>query len=529
MIPRRFVGALAAVLIAAASVAVLPSGAGVAGAQGCEQKRPDSQGTADLDLSAAAVSAAAGDSVDVVADLTLSTRPYPVDVFFLLDASDSMDKLIDSLRDSIVEAADKAVANTDLKAGVAWYGEFPHHPYVLTRQLTYVDCTFGSAFPTSDVDAVLEPQYFALQQSLVGTGFSSGQTNVPPGQHARFRKPGLSLVMHAMDEVFNEDPPAPHSPTRDEVIATFLGRDVHYVGIHPIDSSDPTRARPGSDTDPVVVRQQHEAMAVATETTAPKPIDCNGDGSADILPGRGVVCTFDGGLGAPLFSAGDIVAALVEALRPPSAIAIRVVDAAGTDATMAGGTDTWDLALEGRELSGTATITCPADAQGSVHPVVVGGFIDGAPVGEQQTVNVTCGELPPGAPPVAAPPPPPPPPPGQPAPPPPPAPQPPPAPLQPTITVAAPNAASASVTSAVPATATQLAPGVMVVPDEAREEQLAYETAGPAPGSDELLASRRRPAPAPVVTWIAGAMLLTAMTIAAQKQRAPQYARASRR
>jgi hypothetical protein len=102
-------------------------------------------------------------------------------------------------------------------------------------------------------------------------------------------------------------------------------------------------------------------------------------------------------------------------------------------------------------------------------------------------------------------------------------------PVQPAITVAAPNAASASVTSAVPATATQLAPGVMVVPDEARQEQLAYETAGPAPGSDELLATRRRPAPAPVVTWIAGAMLLTAMTIAAQKQRAPQYARASRR
>jgi hypothetical protein len=68
----------------------------------------------------------------------------------------------------------------------------------------------------------------------------------------------------------------------------------------------------------------------------------------------------------------------------------------------------------------------------------------------------------------------------------------------------------------------------MVVPDEAREEQLAYETAGPAPGSDEVLASRRRPAPAPIVTWIAGAMLLTAMTIATQRQRAPQYARARR-
>jgi hypothetical protein len=272
-------------------------------------------------------------------------------------------------------------------------------------------------------------------------------------------------------------------------------------------------------------------MAFATGATAPEPIDCNGDPAPDLLPDDPIVCIFDAGLASQVFSAGDIVASLVEALRPESRIDIRVLDAAGADARITqGGTDSHDLAVQETELTGTVTITCPADAQGSVHPVAIGGFIDGAAVGEQQTVNVTCGELPPGSPPPAAAPPPPPPPPGQPAPPPPPAPPAPAVPVQPAITVAAPNAASASVTSAVPATATQLAPGVMVVPDEARQEQLAYETAGPAPGSDEVLASRRRPAPAPIVTWIAGAMLLVAMTIATQQQRqhAPAYARRRR-
>jgi hypothetical protein len=527
MIPRRFAGALAAVLIAAAGVAVLPAGTGVAGAQDCPQQKPESGGTADLTLDAQTLRVPAGGSADVVATLDLSVRPYPVDVFFVLDNSVSMAALIESLRDSIVAAADAvSKKNIDLHAGVAWYSQFgPHDMYRLTRQLTYVDCTFGNAFPSPREQSGFEPTLFALNEAVMGTGLSEGQIQIPPGQNARFRDPGLSLVIHATDEPFRDD--IPYSPTFDEVAQRYESRDVLHIGILGINTADPTHQYT-YDTEGAY--SDLKRMAGATGATAPKPIDCNDDPAPDLLPGDPIVCIFDAGLASQLFSAGDIVEALVEALRPPSILEVRVVDAAGTDARITqGGTKSHDLAVQRTELPGTVTITCPADAQGSVHTVAVGGFVDGAPVVEQRTVDVTCGELPPGSPPPAAAPPPPPPPPGQPAPPPPAAPQPPAVPVQPAITVAAPNAASASVTSAVPATATQLAPGVMVVPDEARQEQLAYETAGPAPGSDELLASRRRPAPAPVVTWIAGAMLLTAMTIAAQKQRAPQYARASRR
>jgi len=529
MILRRLAAALTAALVVAAGVVVLPTATTAAGAQGCEPLRPSNQGTADLTLSTASAAVAAGESVDVVADLDLSIRPYPVDVFFVLDGSPSMKSLMDSLRSSIAEAAEKAVdENIDLQAGVAWYGEFgPRTMYVLTRQLSYIDpCTFKDAFPDALEEAQPEPQYFALHQAVVGSGLSSGQIQIPPGQNAHFRKPGLSLVMHATDEAFRDD--VPLSPTRDEVVAAYLQRKVLHIGIHPIDTSDPDRLANNPSTDPVATRQDLNDMSKDTGATAPEPIDCNGDGVDDIPAGQPVVCTFDGGLGAGLISAGDIVAALVKALRPPSDIEIRVTDAAGTTPAREGGTDSHDLADSKGFVSGTFTFTCPADAQGSVHRVALGGFVDGASVGEQRTVDVTCGDLPPGSPPPAAapPPPPPPPPPGQPAPPPPPGPPAPALPVQPAITVAAPNAASASVTSAVPATATQLAPGVMVVPDEARQEQLAYETAGPAPGADEVLASRRRPAPAPIVTWIAGAMLLTAMTIATQQQRQRQHAHA---
>jgi hypothetical protein len=527
MIPRRFVGALAAVLIAAAGVAVLPAGTGVAGAQDCPQQKPASGGTADLSLTEQTVRAPAGGSVDVEALLKLGTRPYPVDVFFVLDNSESMSELIESLSDSIDDAAATVTeAKVDMQAGVAWYNQFgPYDMYELTRQLSYVDCTFRSAFPDPLKSSAIEPTLFALNEAVMGTGLSEGQIQIPPGQHARFRDYGLSLVMHATDEAIRED--VPYSPSFDQVAQRYVSREILHIGIQGINTADPGHQ---VTHPPAAAREDLVRMSTATNAVAPKPIDCNGDGVPDLLPNDALVCVFDAGLASQVFSVGDIVASLVEALRPESRIDIRVVDAAGTDARITqGGTKSHDLAVQETELPGTVTITCPADAQGSVHPVAVGGFVDGAPVVEQQRVNVTCGELPPGSPPPAAAPPPPPPPPGQPAPPPPAAPQPPAVPVQPAITVAAPNAASASVTSAVPATATQLAPGVMVVPDEARQEQLAYETAGPAPGSDELLATRRRPAPAPVVTWIAGAMLLTAMTIAAQKQRAPQYARASRR
>jgi hypothetical protein len=62
----------------------------------------------------------------------------------------------------------------------------------------------------------------------------------------------------------------------------------------------------------------------------------------------------------------------------------------------------------------------------------------------------------------------------------------------------------------------QLVPGVGIVPEDVQQHEFATELADGAP---TLLASRREPAPAPVVVWVAGAMLLTAMTIAAERQR----------
>jgi hypothetical protein len=521
---KSVAGALAATLVVAVGIAVLPT-APPAGAQGCgEPLRPTSPGTAQWEAANTLV-LEAGASVDVDVELDLSVRPYPVDAFFVLDASDSMRTLLEDLARSIDEAAREAAGrNIDLQAGIAWYGSHGRKTmYVLNRQLSYIDECFGGSFPGAVDSGGPEPTLYALYEAVVGRGLSDGLYQYPAGQQARFRDPGLSLVMHATDEKILEG--LTYSPTFDEVAQAYRARQVHHVGIQSINSTDLEHRQ---SFPPEEAREDLDRMSRATGTLAPRPIDCNGDDFDDLDPEDPVVCVYDAGLASRLFDVGDIVVALVDALRPLSRIEVRVTDGAGLISAGTVASIDHDLAVEGRTLPATITMTCPSDAPGSVHDVVLGGFVDGASVIEPWTVSVTCGTPPPNAlPPVAAPPPPPPP--VQPAaPPPPPAPQPPPAPLQPTITVAAPNAASATVTSAVPATASQLAPGVMVVPDEAREEQLAYETAGPAPGSDEVLASRRRPAPAPIVTWIAGAMLLTAMTIATQRQRAPQYARARR-
>jgi hypothetical protein len=39
-----------------------------------------------------------------------------------------------------------------------------------------------------------------------------------------------------------------------------------------------------------------------------------------------------------------------------------------------------------------------------------------------------------------------------------------------------------------------------------------------------MLASRRDPAPSPVTTWLAGAMMLCAMSVAARRAGAPRHA-----
>jgi hypothetical protein len=521
---RRWVGAaLAAVVVAGLG---WPVGGMPADAQGCEIVPPPAEASS-FAIDTDRLVLGAGESAAVGATLAVGARPQVVDVYFVIDSSESMRDLVGALQSSVVAASERLAAGyIDLHLGVARFSDIVLHSYEVVRPLTPADCRLPSqleGFITSDVPQQWEPHHWALYQAVTGAGGRIGRDEVPSGLQAAFRN-GTRLVVHSSDAP--AEPGVPTPPGNDEVGREFRRRGVTYAALQVLDSANSVLSNQGDHRDPAATRADMEAIARATGSAAPPGgVDCNGDGLVGPgEPGSGapVVCAYDytlARLGVPQANPGEILEALVAALRKPSPVEIVALADGGLEVAMTGNGADMDTTKPGQSFSTSVGLTCPPTATGSQHEVVLAGVVAGATVATR-TVAVTCGQ------PVAAPPAPPPPPaPAPPAEPPvaPPAQPPAPAPPAPQIvpgqaplTVAVPNAATASATSSAPAQVAQLAPGVGIVPDEVAQHSFATETAE---RDRPLLASRRRPAPSPVVTWVAGAMLLAAMSVAAERRR----------
>ncbi len=299
----------------------------------------------------------ADESRPVTYTATLPRRNIPLDVYFLLDASESMREELPRIRaDAQALVAELRSAGVDVWAGVGWYRttcQAPAYRRELAVGPTDDADRLGSALERIEAVAPgLETQLFALDQAVTGAGAAvvpppnpecgvpAGlpTTSVPAEQQAGFRQSALKVVVHATDITFRKayacrtgvpcvDPGL--TPTRADgsidlgpAAADYLESGVLAVGIAAADG----------DGSPDLAD-----FARRTRTLAPPGgTDCDGDGRVDLSRGAPLVCA-DAAHLAPTLQALLAEVALPRAVRvtPAGPVLSRVTPTAvpGVDVT----------------------------------------------------------------------------------------------------------------------------------------------------------------------------------------------------
>jgi len=223
-------------------------------------------------------------------DLDLPPLPNPLDVFFLVDTSMSMDSTIAGLRVGMQEIIDDlAGAGLDVQFGVGEFKDYPvpgygdpqagDFPYRLNRKIGPADEELRRALErleSSGGGALDQPesQLTGLYQAATGAGDPPW---VSPGQGAEFRGEATKVIVHMTDARFHNEPQHP-SPPFTTVAEALKGRGILQVGLAIWGPNGPNGMNDLTE------------MAEQTNTFAPVSVDCDGNGSPDIAAGRPLVC-----------------------------------------------------------------------------------------------------------------------------------------------------------------------------------------------------------------------------------------------
>lgn len=257
---------------------------------------------------------APGTTRTVPYELTVRGPLLPVDVFFLVDTTNSMEPGLCGIRRGLSQIStglvDRAI---DPHFGVAHYTVHTSDPievlaagegpYVLDHNLAPPNDALMNALNRINIyGGGPESQLTALYQAVTGEGETSVGTGpgVPPGQNASFRPQAQKIIVHATDEYFGgyegagaASQPNPEGPSFEEVIAALKDGGVHHIGLAlgPFQGSSAT---PASSLDPWGHIRDLRRVSVGTGTLAPQQgVDCDADGVADIRAGDPIVCQIE--------------------------------------------------------------------------------------------------------------------------------------------------------------------------------------------------------------------------------------------
>lgn len=358
-----------------------------------------------------------GESRTVTYKLGLPERPLPLNVFFLLDTSDSMGTTIGDLASSVAEIVNQLnTAKIDLKVGIGAYraypDRFPPRPrcdeatnvqgqceknYVfrnildITRDLPAAKGALDTL--ESDAGGFYKSHLGALFQLATGQGQDlfpqgPGGHDVPAGLQANFDDNSLRVVIHATDEAFGDDvrrnsggtdfgnPDPPDIPEFDDVAKAFNDRGIMQVGLSIGRSPRGDLQRVASDTGAVA-----PAMGV----------DC-GRGYL-IAAGEPLVCPVSRN---NLSDAHNLVPAIVNILKAVPDSADVVLDVKGDDRIVRKVTPDKheDIVLQvARGLSFDVTYRCPADLAGKRFDIDVASRSEGKAL-DSVTTRVVCRAVP---------------------------------------------------------------------------------------------------------------------------------------
>lgn len=322
-------------------------------------------------------------------NLALPPLPNPLDVFFLVDTSASMDQTIAGLRAGMQDIInDLASAGLDVQFGVGEIKDYPipgygeaaqgDFPYRLDRKIGPVDDALKQALQrlvSSGGGALDQPESQLTGLYIAATG-KSDLPWVPAGQGAEFREGSTKVIVNITDAPFHDEIQHP-SPPFATVAQALKDQEILQVGLG-IFGANGARGVPDL-----------KKMAVETETMAPEPVDCDGNGSDDLAEGAPLVCpvsdeNYDGTL--------NLAPAIIATLKAVTQDVGVQLQPAGTEGLVAeidsSLTGTINL-KEPNDLGFDVTFSCPRSLLGKTRDVKLQAVV-GEDTVATSTATVTC-------------------------------------------------------------------------------------------------------------------------------------------
>jgi hypothetical protein len=238
--------------------------------------------------------------------LDLPPTPTPVDVFFLIDVSGSMQDTIDGVRRALFSIIDRLrLEGVDVWFGVGEYRSYTQPP-AYKRRLDVsppgpgLRRALNSLFASGGQE---ETQLMALYQVATGEGIDEPNHHIAPGQQANFRSAAEKVVIHATDAQFSS---GDGHPSFEQVAAALNAKGIKQIGIA-VGDCEPNQRCLETPLDGL------RRVAADTGTFAPpQGVDCDGDGVTDIIFQEPLACRLER---TEVDDAATMAAAIVNTIR----------------------------------------------------------------------------------------------------------------------------------------------------------------------------------------------------------------------
>ena len=363
----------------------------------------------------------AGDSREIQYRFELPANPTPLDVFFLVDTSDSMDSSIAGLRHGMQRIINAlAESKIDVQFGLGEIKDYPvpgygdpaagDFPYRLNRAIGPPDASLEMALQELEASGggrldYEESQLTGLYQAVTGEGepgcaakvTDEGMPCVPPDQGANFREGAVPVIVNITDFGFHDQAAHP-SPPFSQVVQALNAEDVRQIGLAVFGSQGIDQAV----TD-------LSAMAEATSSVAPAGgVDCDGNGSVDIAENQPLVCEITDTETSGVLNLAPAIIATVKAVAEEVSVELITSEAKDKVVDVAPAAYPSVDITEQNSLGFSLTFTCPRSLAGTTHNLTLATRVSGTPAASA-TAKVICRKIPAAL--IAKPKPPPPPPP----------------------------------------------------------------------------------------------------------------------
>ena len=344
--------------------------------------------------------------------VSLPPTATPLDIYFLVDTSNSMDNAIDGVFCGI-ERIQRDLAS---KHGDSWFGVGAFNDTTDYRYKRIVPVSP----PGPDIHEALknlftrrgqdEPLRTPLYQAVTGAGtYKRNATEdspdaeptvlVPPGQQANFRDGSLKIIPLIADDPYNEQ--QPDEPLKETVVSALREEGVLVIGL-PVtrvaqqgaDGAPESQGAINDLTRPALeaqLRVQLDYFTRETGSLAPAGgVDCNGDGQQDIAAGQPLICPVPNGRLSTEID--DTILTILRGLKDIRKVKIVPSKTSGLIVRVKDGEADLDLKQE-NSLDGVASVECTPAQAGRKYEIAFDAVI-GRRVLATLPGEVTCGDLP---------------------------------------------------------------------------------------------------------------------------------------